>query len=425
MPADRGAARALLFARAAAERAGFEPGPPRPRVPTLLVTGSNGKTTTVRLLAAMARAAGLASGLCSTEGIEIAGEHVAQGDWSGPEGAKRVLHDPRSEAAILETARGGILRRGLAVREADAAIVTNLSADHFGEYGIDSLDDLARAKLVVARAVQHGGTLVLNAGDEALMRAAEALPHARAARRALFAADGLHPRLRALRECGGSSCGVADGHLTLHLSGMAHDLCAVEALPLTLGGAARHNIENLAAAALAAAVVGWPVEAIRHVVQTFGRDPLDNPGRLERWHWRGATVLIDYAHNPDGLAQLLALARSLQPRRLLLLLGQAGNRDAAALAALARVVANDAPDLVVLKELPQMLRGRAPGEVSAILRGELIATGFAAGRLQMRPDEAQGARALLDAAEPGDVIVLPLHEAAPRAAVRALLQGAG
>lgn len=390
-------------------------------VPTVLVTGSNGKTTTVRLLAAMFAAAGLTPGYCCTEGVFVGGRAESQGDYSGPEGARRVLRHPDVEAAILETARGGILRRGLAVERAGAAVVTNIRADHFGEYGIETADDLAETKLVVARAVAPGGTLVLNADDATLMAAAQRLPHAATARQSLFASDHDHPALRELRRVGGTTCAVQGAALVLHHEGQDWNLGLVDQLPLTLGGAAPYNVANLAAAALAGTAMGLPLPSVVSTVQHFGAAPEDNPGRLERWRHRGALVLIDYAHNPDALDQLLRTARALRPERLSLILGQAGNRDDGAIADLAQTAARFDPDRVVIKELPLMLRGRAPGEVSALLESALLAAGVDAARYSIEPDEETAARRLLDDAGPGDVIVLPVHTRAVRDRLRATL----
>jgi cyanophycin synthetase len=390
-------------------------------VPTALITGSNGKTTTVRLVAAMAAAAGRTPGYCCTEGVFIAGRPIALGDYSGPAGARAVLRDRSVGFAVLETARGGILRRGLAVERADVAVVTNIRADHFGEYGIETADDLAETKLVVARAVRRGGTLVLNADDPTLMGAAGRLPHAAAARHALFAFDDAHPSLVALRAQGGSTCAVRHQELVLNHAGVQQSLGNVAELPLTLGGAARYSIFNLLAATLAGAALGLPLTSIARTVARFGADPADNPGRLERWRYRGAVVLIDYAHNPDGLEQLLRAARSLEPARLLLLLGQAGNRDDGAIAELASTAARFTPDRVVIKELKQMLRGRESGEVPALIRRGLLAAGVAPDRIYSEPDEETAARILLDAAEPGDVIVLPVHTREVRERLHATL----
>jgi UDP-N-acetylmuramyl tripeptide synthase len=319
------------------------------------------------------------------------------------------LRHPEVRLAVLETARGGILRRGLAVRRADVAVVTNIRADHFGEYGIESADDLAETKLVVARPLGRGGTLVLNADDATLMAAARRLPHAAAAAQALFAFEHAHPLLEALRERGGSTCAILDGALVLHHGGQEHRLGDVASLPLTLQGAARYNVANLAAAALTGIAMGLPLSSVIGTVRRFGASPADNPGRLERRRHQGALVLVDYAHNPDGLEQLLTAARALKPSRLSLLLGQAGNRDDAAIAELARTAARFAPDRVVIKELPQMLRGRAPGEVPALIERALLEAGVNPDRIYCEPDEEAAARRLLDAAGPGDVVVLAVH----------------
>ncbi len=390
-------------------------------IPTVLVTGSNGKTTTVRVLAAMASNAGLVPGLCSTEGIVVAGKASLPGDYAGPEGARAVLRDTQVEVAILETARGGILRRGLALRRADAAIVTNISPDHLGEYGVEGAEDLAETKLVVAHTLEAGGTLIVNADDAALSSALARLPYAALARRSLFAADHDLPALAELRARGGITCGMRGGELLLDHEGQERSLGKLRDLPLCVGGAACYNIANLSAAALGAAALRLPLDAIIETLHHFGARPMDNPGRLERWAYQGASVLIDYAHNPDGLASLLGVARALQPMRLGLLLGQAGNRDDAAIGDLARTAARFAPDRVVIKELPLMLRGRAVGEVPAVLDRALRAAGVAANRIEIEPDEETAALRLLDGARPGDVIVLPVHTNSVRERLRARL----
>jgi cyanophycin synthetase len=394
------------------------------RIPKLLVSGSNGKTTTVRLLVAMAMHTGHITGHCCTEGVFLNNHRLQAGDWSGPAGARAVLRHPHVAAAVLETARGGILRRGLAVQRADVAVVTNISADHFGEYGVDSLSDLAEVKLVLAHALDARSALVLNADDTVLMAAAQRLPHAARVAQALFALDAAHPALVAARAEGRATVGAAEGRLWLHHDGQPHDLGAVAQLPLTHGGAAAFNIANLAAAALAAACWGLPLHAIRHVLAHFGAQPQDNPGRLERYTLRGATVLIDYAHNPDGLRHLLHVARALGPKRLHLLLGQAGNREDAAIAELAQCAAGFKPDAVLLKRMPaQYLRGRPAEEVPALLRAALLAAGLPEDQIHDGLDEETAALTLLAQAEAGDVVVLPMHDGAMRERVARSLLG--
>ncbi|KPF49873.1 hypothetical protein D621_13890 [beta proteobacterium AAP51] len=409
--------------------------------PVLLVTGSNGKTTTTRLLVAMAEAAGRVAGHCSTEGVVVGGQRVHAGDYAGPAGARAVLRHPAVQVAVLETARGGLLRRGLVARQAEAAVVTNVSADHLGEYGIATVEDIAEVKLVVAHALREYGTLVLNGGDAVLMAVARRTPHVQAlfeaGRVALFAHDLAHPVLQAHRVShpgGAPVCGATtEGELVWAQGDVEIPLGEVAQMPLTLRGAARHNVENIAAAALAALASDLPLPALRATLAQFGATPQDNPGRLERWSWRGTTVLVDYAHNPDGLAQLLQVAQALMTThppahpmpRLGLLLGQAGNRDDQAIAELARTAAGFAPARVVVKELPMMLRGRALGEVPERLCAALRQAGLADERILRVDDETEAARALLAWARPGDMVVLPVHTAAVRAALAAQLMTPG
>ena len=396
---------------------------PWPRLrglPKAVVTGSNGKTTTVRLLAAMLKARGLRSGYSSTDGLFIDGECVDAGDYSGPVGARTVLRDPRVQAAVLETARGGLLRRGLVANDARVAVVTNVSADHFGEYGIHDLDDIAAVKLVVAKSLAPGGLLVLNADDPVLARNAASTGVARIG---WFALDFENARSRGL-----PACGVRDGRLILATADAGHaleehDLGDIAAMPLTVGGSARYNIANIAAASLAALALDIAPSDIAQVLARFGASNADNPGRLQRWILGDVEVLLDYAHNPDGLRGLLDVAAGLRgDGRMALLLGHAGNRLDEDFRALAAVAAEAKPDRVWLKDIAgDYLRGRASGDVAMILRDALLALGMPGDALPVCLDEAQAVREALAWAHPGDLLVLPVHEPAARDAVVALL----
>lgn len=367
-------------------------------IPVALVTGSNGKTTTVRLIAAMLTRAGHTVGICCSDGVFIGGDNSESGDWSGPAGAKRVLRDSRVTAAVLESARGGLLRRGLALPRAQAAIVTNIAEDHFGEYGIRTRDDLAGVKLTVARALVPSGsngapgTLVLN-GDDAALR------------------------------------GAAEGHRGpvewFSIAAPTPGVPPAAEMPLTLGGAASYNFSNALGAAAVARALGVAPPEIAATLRTFGADNADNPGRLERFTVRGVRVWVDYAHNPHGLAALLAAARQElgtgDAGRLGLLLGQAGDRDDDAIRALARTAWTAAPDRIVLKDLDGYLRGRVAGEVPNILREELLRSGATVELLEDATDEADGVRILLAWARPGDLLVLPVHALGARARTLELL----
>ena len=395
-------------------------------IPTAIVTGSNGKTTTVRLLAACAREHGWRAGYNCTDGVFLDDESLAQGDYSGPAGARMVMREQRTEAAILETARGGILRRGIAVPHADTAIVTNVSSDHFGEYGIHDLAGLADVKLAVAAVVVPAGLLVLNA-DDALLRAQADMLMKRFGRcppLGWFALDADHATLREYRDQGASTCGVREGRLYLSDGGAEHDLGPVAAMPLSMDAVASYNVANLAGAALAAVALGVAPATIAAVFARFGSDPKDNPGRMMRFKAGAATVLIDYAHNPDGLRGFLAVADHLRggAGRLGLLLGHAGNRRDGDIEELARTAAEFRPDLIVVKEDEAHLRGRAPGEIPRLIRAELLRLGFPDSVLPVRNSEVEAARYALDWARPGDVLALPLHSSSARAAVVAMLE---
>lgn len=389
-------------------------------IPVALVTGSNGKTTTVRLLAAMARAHGWHAGHSCTDGVFVDGQAIGAGDFSGPAGARVVLRHPQVEAAVLETARGGMLRRGIAVQHANVAVVTNVSDDHFGEYGIHDLDGLAMVKLAVARVIGSDGLLVLNADDAVLVRQADGL----SVPLAWFALDDAHPLLRAQREQGHSTCGVREGRLHLFHQGVDHDLGVVVQMPLSFAGSASYNIANIAAAALAAAALGIPVATIAGVLARFGGAHADNPGRLQHWRLGALQVFVDYAHNPEGLRGLLQVATgSLGDARFGLVLGQAGNREDADIRELAITAASFHPQRVVLKDIEGFMRGRVAGEVAHILHDELLHQGTPADALIECLDELDAVRGLLAWAHDGDVLVLPTHGAQARQAVVALLDG--
>jgi cyanophycin synthetase len=394
-------------------------------IPTAIVTGSNGKTTTVRLLAACTRAHGWPSAFCCTDGVFFDGVAQVSGDYSGPEGARRVLRERRAAAAVIETARGGILRRGLALFSARVAVVTNVSADHFGEYGIDDLPGLADVKLAVAGVVAPDGLLVLNADDAQHAAKAPLLGRrfGRVPPIGWFALDADNAALRAHRVQGGATSGVRAGQLCLQYGGREYDLGAVAAMPLTVEGSATYNIANLAGAALAAAALGVAPTTIAAVFARFGVQAEDNLGRLMRFERGGVRILVDYAHNAEGMRGLLTVARHLRTPggRVATLLGHAGNRQDRDIEALASATAEFRPELVVVKEDEAHLRGREPGEIPRLLHAALLKAGLPAAALPVRMSEMEAVRCALEWARPGDVLALPVHSSTARAEVLELL----
>lgn len=382
----------------------------RHRVPTALVTGTNGKTTTVRLLARMLAEDGRAVGFCCTDSVEVAGEVLDRDDWSGPGGTRRVLRHPGTGAAVLEVARGGMLRRGLAVRDAEVAIVTNVANDHVHDMGIHSLEQMAEVKFLIAAGLAPRAPLVTHWDDQRCRRRALALkrPLIFFAERAPTAA-----RLARLTDVRGFAA-IDDGRMIVTRRRQRLDLGAIASMPLALGGAARFNVLNALAASAAALVLGVEADAIRRALGRFGASNDDNPGRGNRYRINGATVIADFGHNPQALAAVFAIARALPHRRLLISLGQGGDRDDAAIIELGALAAAERPDRVIVKDMAKYRRGRALGEMPALFRRGLVAGGVPAAAIE-EVDGDLGALALALAwLKPGDLAVLFVHEDSDR-----------
>ena len=378
-------------------------------VPIALVTGSNGKTTTVRLLAAMAKAAGRVAGLTSTDGVAVGGRQIGEGDYSGPSGARLLLRDSAVEVAVLETARGGLLRRGLTVERADVAVVTNIADDHLGEFGVQDLTTLAETKLLIARAIGAEGRVVLNADDPVLVAASRDLT----APIAWFSLDAANPVVTEHVARGGRAAVLRGDEVTLLERGHPVVVAKTSEIPIAIGGAARYNVANALAAVLAAGGLGLPFEAIGETLRRFGTDPADNPGRANLFEVGGVKVLLDYAHNPHGMEALAAAAAGVPSKRRLVMLGQAGDRSDEAIRDLARSVMALRPDRVVAKEMDRYLRGRAAGEIPGILADEFRQLGLSEAQISAGDVEIRAVEKALEWARPGDLLILAVHQDRP------------
>jgi UDP-N-acetylmuramyl tripeptide synthase len=378
-------------------------------VPTVLVTGSNGKTTVVRLLGAMVAAAGRVPGITSTDGVTVGPTLLEAGDFSGPSGARMVLRRREVETAILETARGGILRRGLPVERADVAVVTNIADDHLGEFGVVSLQDLAKTKLLVARPLGSTGTLVLNADDPLLTECSRSIP----APIIWFSLHSTSELVAQHIEKGGTAVVVDAGRIVLAQGDRRATLLQIADVPITFGGTAEHNVANALAAVAAAAGLGIGVLHMTAALRAFGQQLEDNPGRANFIELGGLRILVDFAHNPHGMSALVAVAETIPAQRRLLLVGQAGDRSDEAIRELARAAWKLRPDHVVVKEMETYLRGRAPGQVPALLADEFSRLGVSEEAISWAGPEIAGVRRALEWARPGDLLVLAVHEDRP------------
>jgi cyanophycin synthetase len=373
-------------------------------IPVALITGTNGKTTSVRMTAAMARAAGHVVGICSTDWIAVDDAIIERGDYSGPGGARTVLRDRRVEIAILETARGGLLRRGLALHHADAVLITNIAEDHLGEFALHDLRALADLKWVVTKALDPGGCLVLNADDALLAEHAQGSD----ARVTWFSPHGESRRLHGHMAEGGERFTVEDGEM-VHWSGSSRQsLLPVAEIPMALGGAAIHNVSNALGAAGLAAGLGLPLDAIATGLRSTRRE--DHPGRLNVFEFDGVKAIVDFAHNPHGMQALFDTGRSLDAKRRLLLIGQAGDRSDQSIIDLADAAWAMQPDRIIIKEMARYARGRDPGEVPGILRRRFQQLGAPAEILAYQARELDGVREAVEWSRNGDVLILLIHE---------------
>jgi UDP-N-acetylmuramyl tripeptide synthase len=369
-------------------------------IPTCLVTGTNGKTTTVRLAAHILSAAGSSVGFSSTDYIAVNGQVLDRDDWAGPGGARNVLRQEEVDVAILETARGGLLRRGLGVARANAALITNIAKDHLGDFGSRDLGELLTCKWIVSRAVQRHGKLILNADDALLVEKARDY----AGETVWFS---LHPDndIVARHVAGGHVAFLLDGdQLQIDAGGRRQVVCDVNDIPITLHGAARHNVANALAAAALTWSIGLSLTDIRTGLQTMSQ--ADNPGRCNVYNIDGFKVLVDFAHNPQALQALLDMANQLQPKRISLCFGQAGDRPDDLIRELASIAWQSGLERVFVSELAKYHRGRGPGEVFAVIRDELLARGARSDQVKHHDREIESLDAALAWAEPGDVVIM-------------------
>ncbi|MCX5744222.1 MAG: Mur ligase family protein [Proteobacteria bacterium] len=379
--------------------------------PIAIVTGTNGKTTTTRMIARIARAAGLVPGITSSDGVAVDEQLIHPGDFSGPEGTRLVLRHPAIELAVLETARGGILRRGLTVEDPDVAVITNVTADHLGDYGVDDVATMAQVKAVIGRDARH---VILNADDPVLVALASAAPFAGEVAWCSRRADA--PLLAAHRRRGGTVWYVRDGQL-VRADGPPdappHVLLPIAEIAVTFGGRATYNVENALAAAAAAHALGIPDAAIVRGLRSFTSSRDDNPGRGNVVERGGVTVLLDFGHNPAAVRAVVALARALLASKggaLHVTIGMPGDRDDVELAAVAHEIAGGAPAHVVVRELPEYLfRGRVAGEVPGLLVAALRRAGLAADAISLVRDEIEAVTRLLAMARPGDLVLVLVH----------------
>ena len=335
------------------------------RIPVVAVTGTNGKTTTVRLIAHLLTASGLRTGMTNTDGVYIEGRRIDSGDCSGPRSARNVLLHPDVDAAVFETARGGLLREGLAFDKCQVAVVTNIGAgDHLGLNYITTLEDLAVLKRVIVQNVAVGGMAVLNAADPTVAAMAEKTR----GEVTFFAQDVGNPIMAMHRAQGRRVVFVEEGHLVA-AQGSFVERIDLKEVPITRGGVVGFQVENVMASVAAAWGVGTSWDAIRLGLKTFVGESDNAPGRFNVFDYRGATVIADYGHNPDAIAALVNAVEGMPAKRRSVVISGAGDRRDQDIRQQTEILGKSFDDVLLYQD--QCQRGRADGEVIALLRAGL------------------------------------------------------
>ncbi len=375
----------------------FPPGAPHD-IGIVAVTGTNGKTTTVRLIAHIMEHAGRSVGLTTTDGIYVRGNLIAEGDMSGPYSAQVVLRDPLIDCAVLETARGGILRSGLGYKTADVGVVLNVQPDHLGLQNIRDLDELAKVKAVVAEAVREGGTTVLNADDPMCVDMTQYCRE----HLIFFSLRSSNPVVLDHVDRGHTAVVCEQGYIAVLESEHLIPVARVEDIPITLGGRAEFNVQNALAATAAAYARGIDVDEIRRALLSFLPSPLQTPGRLNLMTIGGVEYLLDYAHNPYAYKSLVRLVERLGERRRIIVFDVVGDRRDEDIEEVCRVLA-PVFDAAVIYEAAD-LRGRAPGELMDLQERFLAAAGFDAAAIERVPAEQDAIEHAAELARPGDLV---------------------
>jgi cyanophycin synthetase len=381
----------------------FPPGTPS-RIPIAAVTGTNGKTTVARMVAHIHKMCGATVGLSTTDGVYIDGERTVAGDMTGPVAAAMVLRDPRVDLAVLETARGGLVRAGMGYRACNVGAVLNVSADHLGLGGIDTLEQLAEVKRIVVEVARD--CAVLNADDEHCLRMAD---YTAAKRIGYITMNPKHELVRRHIRAGGLSAVLEEGingdMITIYDKGTHIPLLWTHLIPATIEGKAGHNVQNAMFAALMAYAMGVKADNIRHGLRTFDTSYFQAPGRLNVFDELPFKVILDYGHNPAAVRAIASFVSKLDiAGRRICVLAAPGDRRDEDIQAIAKIAAPAFNHFVLRSD--DNPRGRKPDAIPAMMQAELLAAGVPRDRIDVILDEQRAVEAGLALCEPGDLLLI-------------------
>lgn len=370
------------------------------RAPIVSVTGTNGKTTTVRMIASILRLGRETVGMTTSDGIYLGNDLIMSGDMTGPRSAQILLRDPAVGIAVLETARGGILRAGIGYENSDVAVITNITGDHLGQDGIETLEELADAKALVGELVPPSGWVVLNADDPLSVKQLDRFSGSLM----FFTRTWNLPVVRRHLGAGGSAVFVKSGEIILAKGSQAFPIMKVREIPATYDGMAEHNVENALAAIAAAAALKVDPKVIAKALRNFNCDLQQNPGRLNIIPAGEIRIVLDYGHNPQGFSKIMETLRRIHPGPLTAVAGMPGDRRDADLIGAGKVLGRSVRKLIIKEDADR--RGRSPGEAAALIQAGALAAGLHKEQITLIMAETKAVTQALREAAPGEMVVI-------------------
>jgi cyanophycin synthetase len=374
------------------------------RIPIAAITGTNGKTTTSRMLAHILKMSGLTVGQTSTDGVYIDGQLSVSGDMTGPVSAKMILRDPSVDAAVMEVARGGMLRGGLGFQECDVACCLNVTSDHLGLKGINTLEQLAEVKRVPVEVANKAA--ILNADDVHCLQMAD---YTKADTLSYVTMNPGHPLVKQHIRAGGQAFVLEEGmngHMITIYDNEGHTpLVWTHLIPATIEGRAMHNVQNAMFAAALAYNMDISVEDIRHGLRTFDSSFFQAPGRMNIYDEHPFKVILDYAHNPAAVRAMCDVVDRFEPEgQRIIVLSAPGDRRDEDIRAIAEIAAGHFDHFIC--RCDDNRRGRGKDEVAVMLKNALLENGIESDRIEVIPDEQEATSRSLQMAQPGDLVLV-------------------
>lgn len=376
-------------------------------IPVISVTGTNGKTTTTRLIGHILRISGLKVGMTNTGGIYIDNKCIEKGDTTGYESATAVLLNRTIDAAVLECARGGIIRKGLAYDLADVGVITNITEDHLGMEGIESLEDLALVKSLVVEAVKDDGYAIINADDAVSLTILDKIK----SKIIMFSKNKENKHLRENILSGGLGVYSDQGVIFIENNSMCKPVVRVDAINITLRGKLAYNVENALAACAACVALNLDIKTIKRGLTTFYGDEEQNPGRFNIYHLNNVTVVLDYGHNIEGYKAVINGAKQIRHKRFIGIIGVPGDRTHKSISEIGRIAGNNFDYLYIKEDIDR--RGRKKGEVSKMLMKGALSSGFESNKINIILDEKEALKNAIEKSLPGDLIIIFFEKREP------------